>query len=347
MRRRFSEASLAYGARVVLAAALLAGCRGTSRSSPSVVLAEDIFTDAPFAQCHASTMVETPSGLVAAWFGGTGEGEPDVGIWLSRRENSGWTAPVEVARGAGPDGNTEPCWNPVLFRPAGGLLLLFYKVGPSPSRWRGMITRSADDGRTWETPQPLPDGIIGPVKNHPLELADGTLLCGSSTEGKGWRVHFETTADHGQTWRKTPPINDGRDVGLIQPALLRARPDGVIALMRSTAGRIYESRSADRGETWTTPAPTALPNPNSGVDAVTLRDGRHVLVYNPIAEGRGTLAVALSSDGRTWTRVLTLEDEKGSEFSYPAVIQTRDGSVHITYTWKRRRVRHVVIDPGR
>ena len=117
--------------------------------------------------------------------------------------------------------------------------------------------------------------------------------------------------------------------------------------MRSNAGRIYESRSPDRGATWSPPAPTALPNPNSGIDAVTLRDGRHVLAYNPVTEGRGALALALSDDGRTWARILTLEDEKGAEFSYPAVIESRDGRIHVAYTWKRRRIRHVVIDLGR
>ena len=344
--RRSGRTAL-VGTVALLSAVLWPGCRGASRTSPAVVLSADIFADAPFAACHASTIVETPKGLVAAWFGGAAEGDPDVGIWLSRREGKTWTAPVEAARGVDAGGRREPCWNPVLFRPSGGPLILFYKVGPSPSRWRGMMTRSADDGRTWSEPSPLPDGVIGPAKNHPLEMADGTLLCGSSTEDDGWRVHFESTGDGGRTWARTAPINDGRAPGLIQPALLRDGPDGIIALMRSNAGRIYESRSADRGATWSPPAPTALPNPNSGIDAVTLQDGRHVLAYNPVTEGRGTLAVALSKDGRTWARILTLENEKGAEFSYPAVIESRDGRVHVTYTWKRRRIRHIVIDPGR
>jgi predicted neuraminidase len=345
---------------VIMTAVLLAaGCRGRSserslappgsgrNGNPEVVIREDIFVNPPFAQCHASTIVETDVGLAAAWFGGTAEGDPDVGIWLSRREGSGWTTPVEVARGAGDGGDREPCWNPVLFRPQGGPILLFYKVGPSPSRWRGMMTRSTDSGRTWAEPRPLPEGIFGPAKNHPVELPGGTILCGSSTEDGGWRVHFEMTGDEGRTWRKMPPINDGRAFGLIQPALLRAGADGVIALMRSTAGRVYSAASADRGVTWTPPEPTVFPNPNAGLDAVTFRDGRHILVYNPLTEGRGILAVALSSDAKNWVRVLTLEEEKGAEFSYPAVIQTADGLVHITYTWKRQRIRHVVFDPGR
>jgi cyclophilin family peptidyl-prolyl cis-trans isomerase/predicted neuraminidase len=269
-----------------------------------------------------------------------------VGVWLSRREGGRWTMPVEIARGRAANGEAEPCWNPVLFRPSGGPLLLSYKAGPSPARWRGMLARSSDDGRTWAEPKPLPDGIIGPVKNHPIELLDGTILCGSSTEGDSWRVHFETTKDKGVTWAATAPINDGKTPGLIQPALLRSSNGAVIALMRSNAGRIYESRSADAGGTWTPPGPTVFPNPNSGIDAASLRDGRHILVYNPVTEGRGILAVAVSDDGRNWTRALTLEEEKGAEFSYPAVIQAQDGLVHVTYTWKRRRIRHVVLDPA-
>ena len=311
-----------------------------------VVLSEDIFAEAPSAQCHASTIAETDSALVAAWFGGTAEGDPDVGIWLSRREGEAWSAPVEVARGVNAAGTREPCWNPVLFRPSGGPLLLFYKVGPSPARWRGMLMKSADGGRTWGDPAPLPEGNLGPAKNHPIEFPDGTILCGSSTEDDGWRVHFEMTGDKGLTWRRTPPINDGKAVGLIQPALLGPGTDGVAALMRSTAGRVYRSGSEDRGRTWSEPEPLDLPNPNSGLDAATLGDGRFLLVYNPLVEGRGVLAVAVSDDGTRWTRTLTLEEEKGAEFSYPAVIRTRDGRVHVTYTWKRERIRHAVLDPG-
>ena len=353
-RSRVRGPSAAIGAVTLTAAALAAAWAGPGAGDrpaltppgPAlrVVLREDLFAEAPFAQCHASTIVETPSGLVAAWFGGTAEGAPDVGIWMSRRGAAGWSRPVEVATGVHPGRKRLPCWNPVLSCPAGGPLLLFYKVGPSPSTWHGEIVRSTDGGRTWTEPRELPDGMVGPAKNHPLEFADGTILCGSSTERDGWRVHFEMTPDLGKTWRRTPDINDGRAVGLIQPALLRTGTGGVIALMRSTAGRVYVSESGDRGGTWSPPRPLDLPNPNSGLDAVTLKDGRCVLACNPTSAGRSPLAVALSSDGRTWTRVLTLEDEKGAEFSYPAVIQSGDGLIHVTYTWKRQRIRHVVID---
>jgi predicted neuraminidase len=208
-----------------------------------------------------------------------------------------------------------------------------------------MARRSTDGGRTWSAPERLPDGILGPIKNKPIQLSDGDLLSGSSTEHDGWRVHFERSTDGGRTWTATPPLNDGRTVGAIQPSLLTYADGRIQAIGRSrTSGRIFETWSSDAGRTWTPLAMTTLPNPNAGIDAVTLRDGRQLVVYNHTERGRSPLNVAVSRDGRTWTPVLVLENEPGLEFSYPAVIQTSDGLVHVTYTWRRQRIRHAVID---
>ncbi len=311
-----------------------------------LVKAEFIYEQAPFPSCHASTIAETASGLIAAWFGGTAERNPDVGIWVSRRDSQGWSAPVEVANGVQAEGKRLPCWNPVLFQPKEGPLLLFYKVGPSPSSWWGMMMTSTDHGKTWSKPARLPDGILGPIKNRPVEFADGTLLCGSSTEHDGWRVHFEWTRDLGASWEKTPPINDGKAFGVIQPGLLKSGDSTVIALMRSTKGSIYTTGTQTRGRAWSAPEPTSLPNPNSGLDAITLRDSRYLVVYNHTPRGRSPLNVAVSKNGRDWQGALVLESEPG-EYSYPALIQSGDGLVHITYTWKRQRIKHVVVDPSR
>ncbi len=323
---------------------------GAARAESPVVLEEFVFQNAPFAQCHASTIAETRDGtLVAAWFGGTREKHIDVGIWSSRKTGDGWTAPVEVANGIQyVDGqgaiHRHPCWNPVLFQPAKGPLLLFYKCGPSPSTWWGMLTTSDDGGQTWAWPRRLPEGIIGPVKNKPIARPDGSILCGSSTEDDGWRVHFEITPDLGMTWTRIGPINDGKAISAIQPSLL-VHPDGSLqAIGRSRQGKLWQARSADGGKTWSEMTLTELPNPNSGTDAVTLRNGRHLLVYNNTTSGRSPLNVAISPNGADWSMVATLEDEPG-EYSYPAVIQTNDGLVHITYTWKRNRIKHVVLDP--
>ena len=309
--------------------------------------AEFIYETAPFPQCHASTIAETRGGLVAAWFGGTRERHPDVGIWFSRQTRQGWTTPVELANGVVSSSNRHPCWNPVLFQPKQGPLLLFYKVGPSPSSWWGMLMTSNDGGQTWSEPRRLPDGIVGPIKNKPVQLSNGDLLCPTSTEDAGWRVHFERTSDLGKTWEATPPVNDGREIAAIQPSILFHPGGRLQALGRTRQSKIFEIWSEDAGRTWGKMILTSLPNPSAGTDAVTLRDGRHLLVYNPTVKGRSPLHLAMSIDGKNWQTALILEDDPGKEFSYPAVIQTSDGLVHVTYTWLRQRVKHCVIDPSK
>ena len=315
---------------------------------PGFLRSEFIYETAPFPSCHASTIAETKSGLIAAWFGGTDEGNPDVGIWVSHHQGGHWTAPLEVATGVASPTNRYPTWNPVLFQPKAGPLMLFYKVGPSPSQWWGMLQTSTDDGQSWSPTRRLPNGIFGPIKNKPVQLTNGDLLCPTSTEHDGWRVHFERTSDLGTTWSATPPLNDGRAISAIQPSVL-FHPGGKLqALGRTRQGKIFETWSDDNGKTWGKMILTSLPNPNSGTDAVTLQDGRQLLVYNHNPRrGRSPLNVAVSPDGKAWQAALVLEDDAAAPngFSYPAVIQTGDGLVHITYTWKRERIKHVVLDP--
>ena len=309
-------------------------------------MSEFIYETAPFPECHASTIAEPPGGLIAAWFGGTGERNPDVGIWVSRLEDGKWTPPVEVANGVQSETKRYPCWNPVLFQPQSGPLLLFYKVGPSPSSWWGMLMTSADGGKTWSKPRRLPEGIVGPITDKPVQLSNEDILCPSSTEDKGWRVHFERTSDLGQTWQATEPVNDPREIGAIQPTILFHRDGRLQALVRTRQGKVGQVLSEDQGKTWGKMTLTSLPHPNSGIDAVTLKDGRHLLVYNHTTRGRSPLNVAISTNGTDWQAAVVLENTPG-EYSYPAVIQTRDGNVHITYSWKRLRVRHVVVAPDK
>lgn len=347
IKLKLAKARLLSVAGVAFYGTCLAGVAAPPEQ-PGLLKSEFIFEQAPFPSCHASTLAETPFGLVAAWFGGTHERHPDVGIWVSRFQHDRWTPPVEVANGVVSETERYPCWNPVLFQPRIGPLILFYKVGPSPSRWWGMLATSDDGGATWSRPIRLPEGILGPIKNKPIELASGTIICGSSTEGgPGWRVHFELL-DWPASWLRLPDLSPGSSIEAIQPCVL-VRPGGVLqTLCRTRQGYIAEAFSRDLGRTWSPLMPTPIPNPNSGIDAITLADGRHLLVYNHSAtpKVRTPLNVAVSPDGTRWFHTIVLEDEPHAQFSYPAVIQTSDGLVHVTYTWNRLRIKHAVIDPA-
>lgn len=301
--------------------------------------------DVKFPSCHASTIAEAPGGFITAWFGGTAEKNPDVGVWVSRFTDGKWSKPAEAANGIRENNKRYPCWNPVLYNSADEILL-FYKVGPSPSEWWGELITSDDNGISWSASHKLPEGIIGPVKNKPVLLKNGILLCPSSTENEGWRVHMEMTPDNGVTWERTQALND-KSIAAIQPTIL-LHPSGKIQILcRSKQSQIVTSWSEDNGAHWTELVPSGIPNPNSGIDAVTMKDGRHLLVYNHLTAGRNTLNVALSDDGINWKAAVLLEnDVTDKEYSYPAVIQSNDNMIHITYTWNRKLIKHVVLDPG-
>jgi len=326
--------------------------------SPAVVREEFICDPSPTPASHASTIIETEHGLVAAWFGGQKERAPDVGIWLSRHDGSRWSTPEQVATGRMPDGSPCPCWNPVLFQPHGGPLMLFFKAGPRESEWWGEVMTSTDSGRTWSAPRRLPAGILGPIKNKPVQLAEGTIISPSSTEEfrpgpqqktvEIWRAHVELSSDGGVSWTKVGPLADPGQANVIQPTVLVHDDRRIQILLRSMVGRVQEAWSSNQGQTWSAIAPTELPNPDSGIDAVKLRDGRFLLVYNHSTEGTGdrrVLNVAVSKDGRQWYAALVLENQPG-EYSYPAVVQAASGLVHVTYTYNRRKIKHVVINPA-
>jgi predicted neuraminidase len=343
-----------YG--LALGFVLVLGCGSTAMmagdkadAGETVVRAELVFPleNRPTPGCHASTIVQTRDGqLLAAWFAGTDEGSDDVGIWLSRFEDGRWSRPVEVANGVMSPQKRYPCWNPVLFQPRQGPLVLFFKVGPRPDQWWGEVVTSDDDGQTWEGRRRLPPEVVGPIKDKPVQLDDGRILCPSSSENAGWRVHLEVTRDL-ENWEVIGPLNDPTKIGVIQPTVLTYR-DGRLQMLCRTRGQgfIAQTWSQDGGRTWSEMTPLSLANPNSGIDAVTLRDGRQLLVFNNTPRGRTPLNVALSRDGKEWNVVLTLEDQPG-EYSYPAVIQTSDGRVHVTYTYLRRSIKHVVLDPAK
>ncbi len=373
-------------------------------SAPQVISEEHLYSRTWFPQCHAATIVERPDGeLVAAYFGGTYERHPDVCIRVSRKPAGAteWTEPITAADGvfmpgtpdailagvtdsahlatigditplsaqAGPVNSLrrKACWNPVLFEMPSGELWLFYKIGTRVADWTGWVVKSTDGGKTWGKREPLPEGFLGPIKNKP-ELIGNRLICPSSTEKGGWKLHFEILdTDTGQweyigpiaaekAWRPQDLTGEGgtpgpeaklRPIDCIQPSILRHDDGRLQVLMRTRNGKIATSWSADSARTWSDVTLIDVPNNTSGTDAVTLRDGRHLLIYNPVTilpgdrKGvRTPLVIAESRDGVNWTPVVTLEDSPISQYSYPAIIEGRDGTVHAIYTWRRQRVAH-------
>lgn len=315
-------------------------------------MAEFIAEKMPTRSCHASTVVELSNGdVLAAWFGGSREGASDVGIWMARRGAGGWSAPRKAAREPG-----VATWNPVLFHAADGVLWLYYKFGKSPETWSAARKFSRDEGATWSETEHLPAGIYGPIRAKPLVLRDGTILSGTSVESYGsWAAWIERSIDNGHTWSRIGPIaaplsiaartpRPGEEYGIIQPSLVDLGGGHIRLYARATThiGRICESDSVDGGRTWGAVRATALPNPNSGIDAVRLGDGRLVMIYNDSFSSRTPLVLAMSVDGVEWKKFHELETGPG-EFSYPALVQASNGDLLITYTWKREKIRFVCV----
>lgn len=316
---------------------------------PKIEVLEEgfVYQNAPFPQCHSSTLVELDNGnIMAAWFGGTHERNPDVNIYSAIYDGRKWSEPKEVANGVVNDTVRYPTWNPVLFINRKNTLFLFYKVGPSPSEWWGMYKTSEDNGKTWSAGVKLPDGILGPIKNKPLLLDDGTVISPSSTEnGVIWKVHMEISDDEGYTWKKVL-VDSKATYKAIQPTLIKL-PNGTIkALIRSDQSVILESESIDNGATWTKLKKTSIANPNSGIDALTLDNGGHVLAYNPMTsgknwwEGRSKLNLAFSTNGENWNDIYTFENMDEGEYSYPAIMQAKNGIVYVTYTYDRKKIKY-------
>ena len=333
--------------------------RELPQRGPQVVCDEFLYKTASFPECHSASIIETKKGdLVATYFGGTKERNPDVCIWVSRKPKGSkdWTKPQLVADGAGiingnqlsnEPGQREACWNPVLFETPKGELQLYFKIGPNVAGWKGWRVTSKDGGKTWSQREKLPDDIYGPIKNKPV-LVGNRLIAPTSDERDGWKVYFELSDDMGKTWRRTAFVEADAGVKAIQPSIIQLPNGRLQALCRTRSRHIGVTYSSDNGETWSKLQLIDTPNNNSGIDAVTLQDGSYAMICNnwpiePTKEkgARTPLSILRSTDGINWNHWITLEDSPILQYSYPSIIQSRDGHIHVVYTWRRQRVKHV------
>ncbi len=321
---------------------------------PQVVVDEFLYKRASFPECHSASIVETKKGdLVATYFGGTKERNPDVCIWVSRKlkGKTDWTPPQMVADGVFSPDYREACWNPVIYEMPNGELRIYFKIGVNVAKWKGWLVRSKDGGKTWGKREQLPDTIYGPIKNKPI-LNKGRLISPTSDERDGWKLYFEYSDDLGKTWKRTAYVDAEQGIKAIQPSII-VLPDGRLeALCRTRSRHIGVTYSNDNGETWSKLTFIDTPNNNSGIDAVNLQDGSYALICNdwPIEPdkekgARTPLSIMRSQDGIHWNHWITLEDSPILQYSYPSIIQSRDGHIHVVYTWRRQRVKHVELIP--
>jgi predicted neuraminidase len=242
----------------------------------------------------------------------------------------------------------------VVFVDANDTLWLAY-VTVTVGGWSGStinLRSSRDDGRTWSgstrlTVNPL-FNFSSLVRNKPVFAADGRI---------GLPIYHEFLSTYAQMLWFTPTA-DGEVAdyvvrnlpasrGLIQPAVVALGNNRMAAMLRDhTAQRVLRvAYSEDNGWNWSKPVATTLPNPDAAIDALRLRDGQIVLAYNDAANGRENLRLATSADeGHTWQVGAKIEAEAGQEFSYPHLTEDGRGLIHLTYTWKRQRIKDVAFN---
>lgn len=310
---------------------------------------ELIFETIPGAPAHHSPAItEAPNGdLLAVWYGGSYESSDDQTLFLARRRKGvrTWETPLALVRDS-----AQPPGNAVIFTGAGRVWIIWARMEASRPLRRGggwhpvrlMYRISSDNGANWSADQPVDTNVQALPRNPPVRSASGGLLLplGGSDHGK-LASFFLHSSDGGLTWRRSA----GAALGGGQPALVERQDGSLLMLMRSDP-RVLSSESRDGGQTWNATVRTALRCPNSGVSLTRLANGNLVTVFNDSESDRTPLSVARSLDGgRTWEKPLVLEANPG-EYSYPYVIQTVDGQIHITYTFRRYSIRHVEFNEG-
>jgi predicted neuraminidase len=310
---------------------------------------------------HAATLARLQDGTIAcAWFSGSREGAKDVAIYFSLRKSGLWSKPRIIASPLQTQRDTaryvRKVGNPVLSCDAAGRFHLWY-VSTSLGGWSTSALNhriSQDGGLTWSRAERL---VTAPffnlstlVRTLPLPLIDGGFILPS---------YHELFTKHGEMIRLAPQgtvlnkqrLPAGRP--LLQPAVAPISEKGeLLALMRNDGREprliAVASFREDEGR-WLARQYLPIANPNSSLALLRLKDGRMLMACNPIPEGRYSLSLFLSSDlGLSWQETFIVENSpvKTCEYSYPTLLQDKDGMIHLVYTWNRRKIAHRMISPA-
>jgi predicted neuraminidase len=310
---------------------------------------ELIFEQVPGAPVHhASSMTLAANGdLLVSWYGGSYESSDDEALYLARRRKGSrtWDPPVLLLR------NPErPVGNAVIFTlPDDSVWIIWGRMEASqPLRahtgWdaaRLFYRVSRDHGHTWSQDKLFPMETAGWLpRNLSVRLTDGTTLVPLSDERNNRDLSFFVmTRDNGATWSRSADIPNQQSQGE-QPAVAQRRDGSLLAFLR-TSPRLLATESFDTGKTWTPARATEFKNPDAAISLCALRNGNLLLVWNNNERGRSPLHIARSTDGgKSWSAPLMLESNPG-EYSYPSIMQTPDGKIHVIYTYRRYSFMHL------
>ena len=288
-------------------------------------------TENLFDVAHAPFLFPCNRGFYACWHGKQ-EKSDNNGIWLSEYSDH-WQKPRLIAS------HSLDCWNPVLIY-TGNQLVLFYKIGTHPPRWKGCYITSQDQGHTWGSHTMLPEGFIGPARSAPLPLGSNSLLCGSSREKGGKRVvRFETINLEQLTeqWSISQPDNENPYLQAIQPSLLCQSDNHLVALCRSNQGCLLSASSIDNGVSWSELLPTKLKHPNSGFSAISIVQGGYLVAFSHHKRNSNRLYLAWSFDAITW-RVFYRLAEDDKQLLYPSLAQNDNGDLLVAFSVNQQSI---------
>jgi len=312
---------------------------------------------------HCPSICELPNGRMAcAWYAGSRETGRDVAIWFSETApftdadaDIPWTLPRSIVDRASATKSlaryVDKVGNSVLFTDDSGRLWLVY-VTIAVGGWSGSSLNacsSVDGGATWTGSHRLTlspfFNISELVRAAPVALESGEIGLPIYHECLGKFPEMLWLEPAGDRLVATKSrLTGGRS--FLQPAVVPLGDREAVAFLRdhSATHRLVEQRTSDGGLTWSPPVATPLPNPDASVAALRLSDGSLLVASNNSPVNRESIGLTVSTGAAGWRPVATLDNEAGQKFAYPFLHRDRRGLVHLVYTWKMRRIRHVVMN---